>query len=480
MKLKNILLKQSMSQKIAVTDGTCALTYEQLYKQSRLNASFIHANIPPRSHVAILLPNSISYVVAYCSSLLADCVIVPIFYKATLEEIVNSINFCDVSLVLTDDTKMSQLITGRLDRNLFIMNVNNQEIIQIGDPQKQPVPHSIKDVVVMLGTSGSTDVPKRVMLSNDNLVANATDIIRSLDYDSDEVFLVILPLTMASGHSSQLIVSLVLGATLYIYTLPFHPKIFFQTIEQNGITTVTVVPSLLKILLNNQATDLPEIKKLRYICFGGAPADDTILDKIRNSVLRDKFVHMYGQTEATTRISHLHLSMDWEKLPSVGLPLNNIEVAIKPEKQNEAIGEILIKGPNVMVGYYKEENLTLRDGWLPTGDLGYIDDDGYIYITGRKKNIIICSGINIYPEEIENVICQNKYVKEAVVYGVKNSQYGEIPVADVVLRNSNTITPAELTAFCENKLSLYKVPTQFFIVREIKQTYNGKIDRRRV
>lgn len=480
MRLKELLLKHRYAPKTAIVHGHNNLTYHELYRKSLICANKVNCILKRHSHIAILLPDSISYIVAYCSILLSEHVIVPIYNKSTDQEIINSINFCDVGLIITDKYNKSRINDKALEHSIYIFDIDSFEFEQIGKKTNKPVIQSNVDTVIMVGTSGSTSTPKRVELTNNNLISNVRGIIDSLNYTSDEKFMSVLPLTMASGNTSQLLVSLVLGSTLYIFDDIIHPELIFQFIEKHQITSTTIVPSILKSILDSPKDYSHQAKTLKTICFGGGPTDKATLNKLLNHPLCDKFVHMYGQTEASPRISHLHLFNDKGKLPSVGRPLKDVKVTIDDSEYDEKNGEICVKGDNVMVGYYKEKYSPIINGWLTTGDLGYIDNDGYIYITGRKKNIIIISGMNIYPEDVENVICQNRKVEEALVYGISNEIYGEIPIAEVVLHTPGSMSEEELIAFCEERLASYKVPHKIIYVESLRRTYNGKIARKRV
>lgn len=195
-------------------------------------------------------------------------------------------------------------------------------------------------------------------------------------------------------------------------------------------------------------------------------------------------VQTYGQTEASPRVTCLLPKDSIRKLGSVGKALPGVEVRIFDDDCNEVLpnvkGEIVVKGKNVMRGYYKKPDETkkvLKDGWLHTGDIGMFDDEGFLYVVGRIKNIIISGGLNIYPEEIEELLRSIPAVQEAVVLPKFHELLAEVPVAKVVLRKGSKITERDLLKYCREKLEIHKVPSEVSIVSNIEKTYNGKIRR---
>lgn len=477
--MKQHILAHRDSSQIAVCENDIYLTYRELFEVSEGVVKDINGVVTSHSHVAILLPNSISYVVTYTSLILAEHVIVPVYYNATTDEIANTIEYCDVSLVITNSVSADKVSDSNLGHMVFVYDIDTRKIKVIGDIRKTAIIHSFEDTFIMLGTSGSTSKPKRVMLSNDNILTNVEQIIKSLEYNSSERILSLLPLTFASGNTSQLCASLVLGASLYIYTGPYYPQYIYEAMKKYGITSTTMVPTLIKTILSDNTFFENELPDLKTLCFGGAPTDSITYNRMIESNLRGALVHIYGQTEAAPRIAHLYLNIDQIKVPSVGKPLDGIEVKMQKENDNSEDGEILVKGDNVMQGYYKNSISPINEGWLETGDIGYVDNEGFVYITGRKKNIIIYSGMNIYAEEVEEVLYQHDSVKEAVVIGMQSPQYGEIPIAKVVLKSQTQVTAFDLRQFCARKLSQYKVPAKVIFVDELDRTQNGKILRKK-
>jgi long-chain acyl-CoA synthetase len=283
-------------------------------------------------------------------------------------------------------------------------------------------------------------------------------------------------------NTAQFLTHIYLGASIIILDTMFLPKQFFQIVEQERITNFNCVPSMLLMLLEYKYSDKYDYSSLRYICFGGSKMPESKLKMLIEKYSAIGFVHTYGQTECSPRVSALMPQDSLLKLGSVGKPIPGVRVKIINEAMEECledeIGQIIVSGPNVMKGYYKQPEITndtILDGWLYTGDLGYKDKDGYLYLTGRLKNMIITSGINIYPEEIEEIILEHNSVSDVCVVGENDEILGEVPVAKVVLKSE--VDPRILIDYCKERLASYKIPVRFDYSTELPKTYNGKIVR---
>lgn len=285
-------------------------------------------------------------------------------------------------------------------------------------------------------------------------------------------------------NTAQFLTQVYLGSSIYIYDGLFMPNVFFKIVQEEKITNFTAVPSILLMILNYRYHDKYDISSLKYIFFGGSSIPKQKLSLIMDKFSTIGFVQTYGQTEASPRITALLPCDAYRKLGSVGKPIKNVNVSIRDDAGNEVaqgqVGEVAVKGPNVMKGYYKREDITeqtIIDGWLYTGDLGFLDNEGYLYLTGRKKNMIISGGINIYPEEIEEILLLHQNVLEVCVLSESHPLLGEVPIAKIVLRDKQYVP--DFKKYCEDKLAAYKIPTKFYFVDELEKTYNGKIKRRK-
>lgn len=276
-----------------------------------------------------------------------------------------------------------------------------------------------------------------------------------------------------------------MGARLVIYDSAFIPKKFLSLIDEEKCTNTTCVPAMLFLVIKSCKREKYDLSTLRYLCFGGGMMPVDMLYKIIEFFNHTGMIQTYGQTEASPRVTALLPDQAVKKIGSVGKPIPNVQIDIVdeedcPVKQGE-IGEIVVKGPNVMKGYYKKPDITektLRNGWLHTGDLGKMDEEGYLYIVGRIKNVIISGGLNIYPEEIEEVLINYPPIKEVVVIAEHHDLLEEIPIAKVVLKNEGEVKVDDILQYCIKKLPSNKVPSRIIICSELEKTYTGKIIRK--
>lgn len=274
------------------------------------------------------------------------------------------------------------------------------------------------------------------------------------------------------------------GAVSFMETL-FSPVNLFYSLKNFSITNFSCVPYMLLEILNQKEKIMNyEISSLRYVCFGGAPAPGRKINELANLFPDVQFVKTYGLTESSTRVSHYFEDKNTINNNCVGKHIPDVKYIIVDENDNECktgeIGEIAVKGNNVMKGYYlrrRETEMALRNGWLHTGDLGWIDNENNLYVVGRKKNIIIRGGENIYPEEIEDILNNHPNIKESLVYGVYHETLGEVPEAEITLNSEGDFNLQELINYCYNNLSNSKVPLRFKVVDGIDKTSNGKISR---
>lgn len=487
MKVKDLLIRQKENCKVAITYRNEKITYKDWYKKASFLSKIILAKQANRN-IGLFFQNSIDYAIGYFSIALADKVLIPLENTIKSDSLQGIINYCEISLILTNNENVNVLKELLMDsqQKVIIININTFESFQIGanDYITQGIDDE-EDVFIMLHTSGTTSDPKKVMLTNKNLITNIESNIKSLNLGQDDISLIILPMFFGYCNSSQFLSHLYVGASLVIYDSSFLPKKFLKMIEENKCTNTTCVPSMLFLIIKYCESNKFNLKSLRYLCFGGGKMPVDMLEKIISFFNTTGIIQTYGQTEAGPRVSCLMPNDAKRKIGSVGKAIPNVEIKIVdkkdiPVKRGE-IGQIIVKGENVMKGYYKKPEITketLKNGWLHTGDLGREDDEGYLYIVGRIKNVIISGGLNIYPEEIEEVLINYPPIKEVVVLPESHEILSEIPIAKVVLKEEEVVTPEEIIKYCMKKLPANKVPSKVLICDNLPKTYTGKIKRK--
>ncbi|MBC7253635.1 MAG: long-chain-fatty-acid--CoA ligase [Actinobacteria bacterium] len=337
------------------------------------------------------------------------------------------------------------------------------------------------DVAAILYTSGTTGRPKGVMLTHRNLGSNAYSVVETNKVTPDEVSLSALPL----AHSYGLTVSLLPGIRGLSCVLMrwFDAEEVFRHTERYHIRTMTGVPAMFIQLLNHPRAPRYNVRSWKRLQSGAAPLPEDIL-----LAFKEKFgVYIYegyGLTEASPVVSCQRPDIPL-KPGSVGPPIQGVEVSIRDDFERElppgSPGEICVRGPNVMKGYFKEpaeSERALRGGWLHTGDIGYLDEDGYLYIVERKKDLIITGGFNLYPSEVEQVLERHPAVREAAVVGEPDPVRGEVVHAFVVLQPDRAVTESELVEFTRNHLVYYKVPHRVTFLQDLPRTILGKPSRK--
>jgi O-succinylbenzoic acid--CoA ligase len=325
-------------------------------------------------------------------------------------------------------------------------------------------------------TSGTTGRPKGAMLTYGNHWWSAVGSALNLGLRDDDCWLAPLPLFHVGGLSI-LMRSVIYGIPALVHD-GFDPAAVNRAIDEDGVTIVSVVSSMLRRMLDAR-DDRPYPPALRHVLLGGGPAPLLLLEESRRRGV--PVVQTYGLTETASQAATLPPEDALRKPGSAGKPLLPTELRIerdgRPVPPGEA-GEIVVRGPTVTPGYADRSEETaraLRDGWLHTGDIGRLDDDGYLYVLDRRSDLIISGGENVYPAEIEAVLAAHPAVAEAGVAGQDDARWGRVPVAFVTLRPGAPATPEELIAFCRERLARYKVPAHVHVVDALPRNAAGKL-----
>lgn len=500
------------------------LNYRQLYEAARKLAGYLQSlGIKKGDRAAIMLPNTPASVISTFGILMAGGIVVqtnPLYTERELEYqmkdsgakviITLDILFPRVSKVKEQTDLEHVIVTAIKDylpfpKNLiypFIQKKQYGLIVKVAHegsthllteilkrPMEALTEYQVnvkEDLALLQYTGGTTGFPKGVMLTHHNLVAN-TSMCEAWLYKSkrgEEIILGLLPLFHVYGMTTVLILSVMQGQKMVL--LPkFEVETTLKTIEKQRPTLFPGAPTIYIGLLNHPDLKKYDLSSIEACISGSAPLPLEVQQQFEE-VTGGKLVEGYGLTESSP-VTHSNFLWDRKRIPgSIGVPYPDTDAAIFSLENGELlppgeVGELAVKGPQVMKGYWNRPEETaevLRDGWLFTGDLGYMDEDGYFYIVDRKKDMIIAGGFNIYPREIEEVFYEHPAVQEVIAAGVPDPYRGETVKAYIVIKEGMTASEEELNEFARKHLAAYKVPRLYEFRSDLPKTAVGKILRR--
>lgn len=475
--IKEIVNIQKNNNSIAIIQGEKSITYNKLINQATKIASVLNKMHYLSPLVIICIPNCIDFFTTYLAFGINKMVIFPIHYRENTQRIFDYANFTNAEFILIDKKYHSlsdDIYTEYETIDLDFLDTSSITLLVKKNPKQGVFRES---TFLMLNTSGSSDNPKIVLLSHDNIRSNVYSCIDKANIQRNEIGFIIMPLSSAYAHTEQFLAYLLRGVKIILLSSFFNPTEFFKLVQTQKVTRFECVPTMLSILLNYRYKDRYDISSLKHIGVGGGPVSKSLLENGMAFFKNSYIIQSYGLTEASPLVTIMDRENIRKKITSVGKPIDNTIIKIERLHKNSIHGEVYIKGPGVMSGYYMcDNNKNIISGWLRTGDLGYVDNDGYLYITGRKSNQIKCNGFRISPEEVEEVILLHPQIKEALVTCI-NKNGMDILKAEIVTADSKKISLNTIKLLCKKHLANYKIPTIILIVREIPKTLNGKIKR---
>lgn len=449
-----------------------------------------------RSHgdrVALLFRNSPHYVAAYYGVLAAGCVVVPLNPHEHAQVLTRQMEHCQARLLLGDCAHPEWGPIAELARNSGVVAIEvavdddagslTRYLEQMGGAVASGAAPAGDALATIIYTSGTTGHPKGVMLSHRNLAANTASIVQYLALQPDDRGIAVLPFQFSYGNS-VLHMHLAVGAELLLEDSIAYPHAVLQRMADQRVTGFSGVPSTFALLLSRCDLSAFDLSRLRYVTQAGGPMPRANIQGLRAKLPNAKLFIMYGQTEASARLSYLAPERLDDKLGSVGSAIPGVELAVvradgAPANPNE-VGEIVARGPNIMQGYLNDAEGTreaLRDGWLHTGDLGHFDDDGFLYIDGRAIEMIKVGAFRVSPLEVEEVIAAIPGVAEVGVTAVPDELLGQAIKAVLVLKDGASLDIRTIKAHCRRNLAMYKVPKLVEFARTLPYTATGKVRR---
>jgi len=497
MSLKLILEETAgrYGRKTAIVSGDRRLSYAEIDEASNKVANtLIRMGVNKGDRVAMLVPNSPEFVIIYFGIVKTGSIAVPLNPKHAVNELASLFDNCRPKVLVAESPFLEPLVPA-LPRFKSIKHVIDlgskyegqflgyREIMARSSAQRIEVEPGPEDIATISYTGGPTNRPRGVMLSHQHLVTEAAISADGFQQtDKDIMMLFALPLLHLFGLTAVLLAPVYKGSTVVIVPgTGLSISTLMEAIERERGTILLGVPYIFALAVNMAEKEgiNNDLSSLRLCGSGGAPLSIDIVQRFKQHYGFD-LIDIWGLTEAICQVTCPPID-GTGKLGSVGKALPGWEVKIVDDNGKELLlnqpGEIIVRGP-IMKGYYNNPQATaetIKDGWLYTGDIGRVDEDGYLFLTGRKKETIIVKGQNIYPSDIEDVLYTHPKVAEAAVVGIPDELRGEVVRAVISLKEGEATTEEEIRRFCRKHMSDYKVPKQVIFIDSLPKTATGKI-----
>jgi long-chain acyl-CoA synthetase len=464
--------------KIAVLFGDHSRTWAEVAERvARLAGALKNLGVGKRD----LMLNQDRYLELYLGTAWAGAVIVPLNVRWSAIENEDALRDCRPQILVTDTTfaSMSVDLARKLDgiklvyaddvvADLSASTLNYEEMISTA----LPVPDAEAgdgDLAGIFYTGGTTGRSKGVMLSHRNLMANSRNMLAERLTHENAVYLHAAPM-FHLANSAEMYLNFLAGSSNAIVRA-FTPDGVAQAIERYKVTHTLLVPTMVQMLVDHPSVDQHDLSSLRGILYGASPMNETVMERAMKKLPDVEFTQAYGMTELSPCATvlpwqdHLGEARKKGRHRSAGRPTFMVDVRVVDANDRPVppgtVGEIVARGENVMLGYWERPEETVKavvDGWMHTGDGGYMDEDGYVYIVDRIKDMIISGGENVYSAEVENCVAQHPAVAQCAVIGIPSDQWGEAVHAVVVRKNGAAVTSDEIITFCRERIAAYKCP----------------------
>ncbi|HEU5139276.1 MAG TPA: o-succinylbenzoate--CoA ligase [Bacillales bacterium] len=483
-KMPNWLAKRAAltPDRIAVISKAEQWTFAGLNERAEASARrFRGLGVNKREYVAFLMQNGLQVVEVIHAMHYVGTVMVPLNIRLTVRELVWQLKDSEAVMLVYDEANVGKAaeITDLLPH---LQTVSYEDLQQ--SPQVETVLETyvdLEDLHTIVYTSGTTGNPKGVMLTYGNHWWSAIGSSLNLGLHEDDRWLACVPLFHVSGLSI-LMRSVIYGMTAVIHE-SFDPEEANRSIAEEGVTIMSVVSAMLSRMLESLGPDRYP-SHFRCMLLGGGPAPQVLLEKCKEREI--PVFQTYGMSETASQIVTLAPENMLDKLGSAGKALFPAELKIEQNGEPAAVGEvgeIIVRGPNVTKGYLKRDDETekaIRGDWLYSGDLGYVDDEGFLFVLDRRKDLIISGGENVYPAEVEAVLLAHPDVEDAGVTGISDERWGEMPIAFVKVKNGCGFDEGALISFCGDHLARYKVPSRVYQADELPRNASKKLLRRKL
>ncbi len=491
----------------AIVFDTERITYEKLQNRvNRLANALSDLGVTAGDRIAAMQVNCNEHIETYLAAAKLDAIFVPINFRARSEELSFMLNDSGTKVLIFGHRY--QELVGAIKNDLksvehLIVLENRQEgflffddLVDAASDEERFPENDDEDVTIIMFTAGTTGTPKGVMLTHGSFSSYILSNVEPVDPEgASEKNIVTVPLHHIAGM--QAVLAAVYGGRTLVLQRQFEAEEWMGLVESEKVNRAMMVPTMLKNLMDNTKFTEYDLSSMQVITYGAAPMPVPVIREAIQKFPGTRFINAFGQTETASTITMLppedhdlnEEDPDFEKklkrLSSIGKPLVDVEVKIVDEDGNtmpiNEVGEIVAKGQRLMKGYWNREEATketLRSGWLYTGDLGYFDEDGYIFLSGRAKDFIKRGGEMVAPEEVEQVLMAHPAVDEAAIIGINDDYWGERVRAIIVLKPGQTATQEELIDHCRPHMAGFKRPEDVVFIEELPRNPMGKVLKR--
>lgn len=476
-------------------------------RSNRLANSLASLGVKKGDMVAILQVNCNQFLETYYAVAKLGAILVPLNFRAKEDELTYMLNNCGAVAVFVGDRYVGMVNGMRpgLSTVKHCISIDAKqpemhfydELLASGSPDDVMTDISDDEMTLLMYTAGTTGQPKGVPMTHNSYGIYVLDNVDPANPDIAEKNIVTVPLYHVAGF--QALLAAVYGGRTVVMLRQFEVNDWMETVQREKANRAMLVPTMLKRVIDNPDFKKYDLSSLRVITYGAAPMPFEVIKKAIELLPNVRFINAFGQTETSSTITtlgpedHVISGTPEEKekklkrlASSIGRPMADVEMKVVDAEGNELplgeTGEFVARGPRIMSGYFKDEERTAKaftkDGWLRTSDTGYVDEDGYFYLAGRGDDMIIRAGENISPEEVENILYSYPPIDEVAVIGVPDPDWGQEPMAVVVLKEGQSATAEEIMEYCRQKLSSFKRPRFVVFVDELPRNQMGKVLKR--
>ncbi len=482
------------------------ITFGQMQERvNRLANALADLGVGPGDRVATMQVNCNEYVESYFAVAKLDAVFVPVNFRARADELTFMLNDSGTKALLLGQRYLDMLTTIKPNLTSLQTAISMEAarpgfpayddlLAKASDEERFPTGEE-DDLTIIMFTAGTTGTPKGVMLSHNSFTSYILNNVDPVDLDTEEKNVLTVPLHHIAGI--QAVMAAIYGGRTLVLQRQFEEEEWMRLVQQEHVDRAMMVPTMLKRLMDHPKFKEYDLSSLQVITYGAAPMPLVIIQQAIKVFPNTRFINAFGQTETASTITMLppedhnihEGEPDYEKklkrLSSIGKPLPDVEVLIVDEEGKKTAvgvsGEIVARGSRLMKGYWNREEATketLRGGWLYTGDLGYFDADGYIFLSGRAKDFIKRGGEMVAPEEVEQILHSHPSIDEAAIIGVPDVEWGERILAVAVKKPGKEVTEQELIDFCRPHMAGFKRPEKVVFVTELPRNPMGKVLKR--